>query len=57
MPHRVTDVDVLRDYLRGVLGRADHHAQGVNEVALAVAGGVVWRKDDAPLAQVQQLGA
>lgn len=49
MPQQVTDIDVLRDYLRGVMDRADHHAQKVNEVALAVAGGVVWRKDDEPL--------
>ena len=49
MPQQVTDIDVLRNYLRGVMDRADHHAQDVNEVALAVAGGVVWRKDDDPL--------
>lgn len=49
MPLQVTDIDVLRDYLRGVMSRADHHAQDVNEVALSVAGGVVWRKDDDPL--------
>ena len=49
MPQEVTYIDVLRDYLSGVVGRADHHAQGVNEVVLAVAGGVVWRKDDGPL--------
>ena len=49
MPQEVTYIDVLRDYLNGVVGRADHHAQGVNEVVLAVAGGVVWRKDDGPL--------
>ena len=49
MPQEVTYIDVLRDYLNGVVGRADHHASGVNEVFLAVAGGVVWRKDDGPL--------
>ena len=49
MPQEVTDIDVLRDYLGGVVGRADHHAQEINEVALSVAGGVVWRKDDNPL--------
>lgn len=46
MPQQVTDIEVLKNYLRGVMGRADHHAQNVNEVALAVAGGVIWRKDD-----------
>ncbi len=49
MPQQVTDIDMLRNYLRGVMDRADHHAQNVNEVSLAVAGGVVWRKDDNPL--------
>ncbi len=49
MPQQVTDVDVLRDYLRGVVDRADHHAQNINEVALAIAGGVIWRKDNDPL--------
>ena len=49
MPHQVKDIDLLRDYLQGVLGRADHHAQAVNEVSLAVAGGIIWRKDDDPI--------
>lgn len=49
MAREVADIDHLRDYLKGVLDRADHHAQGVSEVVLAVAGGVVWRKDDGPL--------
>lgn len=49
MPQQVTDIDVLKNYLRGVMDRADHHAQNINEVALAVAGGVIWRKDDEPL--------
>lgn len=46
MPQQVTDIEVLKNYLRGVMNRADHHAQSVNEVALTVAGGVIWRKDD-----------
>lgn len=49
MPQQVTDVDVLRNYLRGVVDRADHHAQSVNEVALAIVGGIIWRKDDEPV--------
>ncbi len=49
MPQQVTDVDLLRDYLQGVVGRADHHAPNVNEVALAIAGAVIWRKDDEPI--------
>ena len=38
MPQQVTDIDILRDYLQGAMGKADHHA-----------GGVVWRKDDDPI--------
>jgi hypothetical protein len=49
MPKQVTDVDLLSDYLQGVVGRADHHAPNVNEVALAIAGAVIWRKDDEPI--------
>jgi hypothetical protein len=49
MPQEVTEIDVLRDYLRGVMDRADHHAQNVNEIALAIAGGLIWRKDDEAL--------
>ena len=45
MPRRITDVDVLQQYLSGVMDRAEHHAQQVKQVALAVAGGIVWKKD------------
>jgi len=37
------NIDILRDYLAGVLDRANHHAQNVNEIALAIAGGIIWR--------------
>lgn len=49
MPRQVTDVDRLRDYIRGVMERADHHAEHVNEVALALVGAIIWRKDDDPI--------
>jgi hypothetical protein len=45
MPQKISDIDVLREYLNGVMMRAEHHANGVSEVALALAGAVVWRKD------------
>lgn len=45
MPGRtITDVDVLQQYITGVMDRADHHAGNVNEVCLAIAGALVWRK-------------
>jgi hypothetical protein len=45
MPQVITDVDVLQEYISGVMKRAGHHANNVDEVALAIAGAVVWRKD------------
>jgi hypothetical protein len=45
MPTQLTDVDVLQQYLVGVMDRADHHADNVNDIALAIAGAIVWRKD------------
>ena len=45
MARTVSDVDVLHDYLVGVMNRADHHAGDVGDICLAIAGAVVWRKD------------
>jgi hypothetical protein len=42
----VTDVELLRGYINGVMARADHHAGNVKEIALALTGAIVWRKDD-----------
>jgi hypothetical protein len=42
----VTDVEVLRGYINGVMERADHHAGNVKEIALALTGAILWRKDD-----------
>jgi len=52
----VTEVEELRQYLRGVMERADHHAGGVNEIALALAGAILWRKDDAEPIRVMAHG-
>ncbi|MCC6919550.1 MAG: hypothetical protein IT548_10125 [Alphaproteobacteria bacterium] len=49
MPVEVTDIVLLKTYLRGVLGKAKHHAPNVNEIVLAIAGGVISRKNSAPL--------
>jgi hypothetical protein len=56
MPQHVTDIGVLRDYIRGVMDRADHHAQSVSKVALTIAGAVIWRKDDEPLEVMARQG-
>jgi hypothetical protein len=42
----VVDIDVLRTYLEGVMGRAKHHAGKVDKIVLALAGVIIWRKDE-----------
>ena len=42
----VTEIEELRAYLKGVMDRADHHAGGVSESALALTGAILWRKND-----------
>jgi hypothetical protein len=49
MPLQVTDIQTLKSYIDGVMKRADHDAGGVNEISLALAGAIVWRKDDEPI--------
>jgi hypothetical protein len=49
MTRQVAATDLLRDYIAGVMDRADHHAAGVNEIVLALAGALVWRKDKDPV--------
>ena len=56
MPKQVTDVARLQEYLQGVLFRAAHHANNVNEIAVAIAGGIVWRKDPAPIEVLERNG-
>ncbi len=49
MPAQIQDVDLLQNYIKGVMERADHHAGAVKEIALALAGAIVWKKDAAPI--------
>ncbi|MGJ0484319.1 MAG: hypothetical protein ACR65R_07280 [Methylomicrobium sp.] len=42
----VTEIEELREYFNGVMNRADHHAGNVNEIALALVGAILWRKED-----------
>lgn len=49
MPTSVADIDRLQEYLEGVMARADHHANNVSEIALAIVGAIIWRKDAAPI--------
>lgn len=45
MSQAVSDVDTLQRYIAGVVSRANHHAHNVNEIALALVGAIIWRKD------------
>ena len=42
----VTEIEELRQYLQGVMARADHHAGNVKEISLALAGAILWKKND-----------
>ena len=44
MPVSVGNLQTLRTYVRGVLGKAKHHAPNVDEIVLALAGGVISRQ-------------
>ncbi len=39
----ITTLNLLNQYIGGVMQRADHHGQNVNEVVLTLAGAVIWR--------------
>lgn len=43
MAIKIEDIEILKEYMTGVLNRADHHALNVNEVILALAGGIIWK--------------
>jgi hypothetical protein len=56
MPKPITDISILQKYLVGVLERAAHHAGNVNEIIVAIAGAIVWRKDGAPIQVLAKQG-
>jgi len=37
----VTEIEELRSYRNGVTNRTDHHADNVNEIALALTGAIL----------------
>ena len=51
----VEDINSLQQYIVGVMNRADHHAGNVNEIVLALAGAIVWEKDDTPIRVMRDL--
>lgn len=56
MPRAIPDIQLLRQYINGVMERAAHHADMVSEVALALAGAIIWRKDDADIEVFEREG-
>lgn len=45
MPRTVTDIEILQEYILGVMERAGHHAENVKDICLAIAGAIIWRKE------------
>lgn len=41
----VQSIVELQQYAKGVFERAGHHAQGIEEISLAILGAIVWRAD------------
>lgn len=37
--------EILQKYASGVMGRAEHHADNVKAICLAILGAVIWRSD------------
>ena len=56
MSQSVEEVSELQAYLRGVLNRADHHADNVNEVVLTLVGAILRRKDPEPIRVMTKQG-
>jgi hypothetical protein len=39
----IDTLNLLNSYILGVMDRADHHGENVNEIVLTLAGAVVWK--------------
>jgi Integron cassette protein VCH_CASS1 chain len=39
----ISTLDLLNRYINGVMGRADHHGENVNQVVLTLVGAVIWK--------------
>jgi len=49
MPVAINDVATLKQYIEGIMARAEHHGPNVRGIVLALAGAIIWRKDSAPI--------
>lgn len=45
MTEQITMLNVLKTYLEGVMSRAGHHANEVNQIVLSLIGGIIWKHD------------
>jgi hypothetical protein len=39
----IDTIELLNGYINGVMDRADHHADQVNEVVLILVGAIIWK--------------
>ncbi|PSF38458.1 hypothetical protein C7H19_05595 [Aphanothece hegewaldii CCALA 016] len=46
MALKLTDINMLQDYINGMMARVDHHGGPVNEIILALIGAILWKKDE-----------
>lgn len=42
----INTLRLLNEYITGVMERADHHGQNMNEIALVIAGAIIWKVKD-----------
>ena len=49
MAKTITDINCIKIYLKGAMGRSGHHAKEVREIVLALIGAVIWRKNNKPI--------
>ena len=53
---KIEQIKILKQYIKGVLDKADHHAENVNEVILTLIGAVIWKKDEDAIEVMTQSG-
>ncbi|NIG54559.1 hypothetical protein [Chitinophaga sp. Cy-1792] len=56
MPIKVDSVEMLRQYFQGVVDRANHHAQNVDDVIYGLLGIIILRKDPNTNIEVKSTG-
>lgn len=56
MAKKIVNVDILQEYFKGVILRANHHAQNVVDIAYSLLGIIVCYKDENADIQVLEQG-